>query len=102
MWILIAVLIMLAPLGLLASGTAFAEWSSADLEAIFGMTPPAGLTSLENLYHAPFKGYSIFGATSFAQISLAYVLAAIIGVSILGLCLFVFYRIKTRGIISEA
>jgi cobalt/nickel transport system permease protein len=102
MWILIAVLIMLAPLGLLASGTAFAEWSSVDLEAIFGMTPPAGLASLENLYHAPFKGYSISGATSFAQLSLAYVLAAIIGVSILGLCLFVFYRIKTRGMISEA
>jgi cobalt/nickel transport system permease protein len=101
-WILIVVLIVLAPLGLLAQGTAFAEWSSSDLEIIFGMAPPAGLTSLENIYNAPFKGYSITGATTFTQLSLAYVLAAIIGVSVLGLCLFAFYRIKTRGMASEA
>jgi hypothetical protein len=57
---------------------------------------------LENIYNAPFKGYSITGATTFTQLSLAYVLAAIIGVSVLGLCLFAFYRIKTRGMASEA
>jgi cobalt/nickel transport system permease protein len=101
-WILVVVLIVLAPLGLLAQGTAFAEWSSSDLEIIFGLAPPAGMTSLENVYDAPFKGYSIPGATTFTQLSLAYVLAAIIGVSILGLCLFAFYLIKTRGMTSES
>jgi cobalt/nickel transport system permease protein len=101
LWILIAVLVVLVPLGLLAQGSAFAEWSSSDLEAIFGMNPPAGLTSLENLYNAPFSGYSVPGATTFTQLSLAYVLAAVIGVSILGLCLFAFYRVKSRAMLSN-
>jgi cobalt/nickel transport system permease protein len=101
LWVLLAVLVVLVPLGLLAPGSAFAEWSSSDLETIFGMTPPAGLTSLENLYNAPLSGYSVPGATTFTQLSLAYILAAIIGVSILGLCLFAFYRIKSKAMVSD-
>ena len=101
LWILLAVLVVLVPLGLLAPGSAFAEWSGFDLETIFGMTPPAGLRSLENLYNAPFKDYSMPGATTFTQLSLAYVLAAAIGVSVLGLSLFAFYRVKSRAMDSD-
>jgi cobalt/nickel transport system permease protein len=101
LWILLAVLVVLVPLGLLAPGSAFAEWSASQLETLFGMTPPAGLTSLEGLYNAPLSGYSVPGATTFTQLSLAYVLAAAIGVSILGLCLFAFYRVKSRSIVSD-
>jgi len=101
LWILLAVLVVLVPVGLLAPGSAFAEWSASQLETLFGMTPPAGLKSLENLYNAPFGGYSVPGATTFTQVSLAYVLAAAIGVSILGLCLFAFYRVKSRAIVSD-
>jgi len=99
--ILIAVLIVLVPLGLMAPGSAFAEWSASDLETIFGMTPPAGLKSLETLYNAPFSGYSLPGATTFTQLSLTYILAAVIGVSILGLSLFAFYRVKSRAMDSD-
>ncbi len=101
LWTLLAVLVVLVPLGLLAPGSAFAEWSSSGLETIFGMTPPAGLTSLENLYNAPFSGYSMSGSTTFTQLSLAYVLSAVIGVSILGLGLFAAYRVKSRGTVSD-
>jgi len=101
LWLLLAVLVVLVPLGLLAPGSAFAEWSASDLEAIFGMSPPAGLTSLEGVYNAPFKGYSVPGATTFTQLSLAYVLAAVIGVSVLGFGLFAVYRAKSRTILSE-
>jgi cobalt/nickel transport system permease protein len=101
LWILLAILVVLVPLGLLAPGSAFAEWSSSDLEAVFGMTPPAGLKSLEGLYNAPFSGYSVPGATTFTQLSLAYILAAIIGVSVLGFGLFAFYRVKSRAIASD-
>jgi len=96
LWTLLAILVALVPLGLLATGSAFAEWSASDLETIFGMTPPAGLTSLEGLYIAPFKGYSVPGATTFTQLSLAYILAAVIGVSILGVGLFAVYRVKSK------
>jgi cobalt/nickel transport system permease protein len=101
MWMLIAILMVLAPLGLLAPGTAFGEWSSSDLETIFGVAPPAGLKSLENLYNAPFRDYSVPGATTFTQLSLAYILAAVIGVSILGFCLFAFYRVRSRVMVSD-
>ncbi|HUK51581.1 MAG TPA: cobalt transporter CbiM [Terriglobales bacterium] len=101
LWIFLAVLVVLVPLGLLAPGSAFAEWSGSDLERIFGMTPPTGLTSLESLYNAPFKDYSVPGATTFTQLSLAYILAAVIGVSVLGFGLFAVYRAKSRAIPSE-
>jgi len=102
LWLLLVVLVVLVPLGLLAPGSAFAEWSASDLETIFGMTPPAGLTSLEGVYSAPFKDYSVLGATTFTQLSLAYILAAVIGVSVLGLGLFAVYRAKSSTIISES
>ncbi len=101
LWLLLAVLVVLVPLGLLAPGSAFAEWSASDLEAIFGMSPPAGLTSLEGVYNAPFKDYSVPGATTFTQLSLAYILAAVIGVSVLGFGLFGVYRAKSKTILSE-
>ncbi len=101
LWVLLAVLVVLVPLGLLAPGSAFAEWSASQLETLFGMTPPAGLTSLEGLYNAPLSGYSVPGATTFTQLSLAYVLAAAIGVSTLGLSLFAFYRVKSKTIVSD-
>jgi cobalt/nickel transport system permease protein len=96
-----AVLVALVPLGLLAPGSAFAEWNSSDLETIFGMAPPEGLKSLENLYNAPFSGYSVPGATTLTQLGLAYILSAVIGVSILGFCLFAFYRVKSRDMVSD-
>jgi cobalt/nickel transport system permease protein len=99
--ILMAVLVALVPLGLLAPGSAFAEWNSSDLETIFGMAPPEGLKSLENLYNAPFSGYSVPGATTLTQLGLAYILSAVIGVSILGFCLFAFYRVKSRDMVSD-
>jgi len=101
LWILMVVLVVLVPLGLLAPGSAFAEWSASDLETIFGMTPPAGLKSLEGLYNAPFSGYSVPGATTFTQLSLVYILAAAIGVSVLGFGLFAFYRVKSKAITSD-
>jgi hypothetical protein len=101
LWILLALLVVLVPLGLLAPGSAFAEWSASDLETVFGMTPPVGLKSLEGLYNAPLSGYSVPGATTFTQLSLAYILAAAIGVSVLGFGLFAFYRVKSRTIASD-
>lgn len=101
LWVLLAVLVLLAPLGLLAPGAAFAEWSSSNLEALFGMRAPAGLSSLENLYNAPMSGYSVPEVTTFTQLSLTYMLAAVIGVSVLGLSLFTIYRVKSRNVSSD-
>jgi cobalt/nickel transport system permease protein len=94
LWWAVALLMLFTPLGILAAGTAWGEWSSADLSnpqtrqqiaaASRNHAPPssvpAGIAKLSNLWTAPFPGYAprfikspIFG----------YLLSAMFGVGIL-------------------
>jgi cobalt/nickel transport system permease protein len=98
--VLLAVLVVLVPLGLLAPGQAFAEYSATTLESLLGFSP-AGLASLQGTYAAPMRGYSLPGLTSFTLLSLAYILSAVIGVSILGFSLFAWYRIRIKDVSSD-
>jgi hypothetical protein len=84
----------------LAPGTAFAEWGASELESLVGFVP-AGLKSLEGLYGAPMADYGLPGLTSFTSVSLVYILAAFIGVSILGLALFAWYRVRLKGEMAD-
>ena len=93
--VVLIVLVVLVPLGLLAPGEAFAEASASELESIVGFTP-SGLQSLHGLYQAPLDGYSLPGATGFTALSLAYILAAAVGVSLLGFTLYAWYRVRLR------
>ncbi|MGA1975331.1 MAG: cobalt transporter CbiM [Conexivisphaerales archaeon] len=96
LWILLGALVVLVPLGLLAPGEAFAEWGASKLESLVRFAP-AGLTGMEGLYSAPMAGYSLPGLASFTSLSLAYVLSAAVGTSVLGLLLFGWYRIRSKG-----
>ena len=96
LWYLLAILVVLVPLGLLAPGEAFAEWGAMELESLVGFAP-SGLKGLQGIYDAPMSGYSLPGLTSFTSLSLAYVLAAMIGVSVLGFGIFAWYRIRMRS-----
>ena len=83
-----AVLIILTPLGLIATGTAWGEWGTDEIKQSIGFIPN-GLNSLSDKWHAILPDYSLptlgdgqFGAT------LGYILSAIIGiVLIIGLTL---------------
>ncbi|MCL4535880.1 MAG: cobalt transporter CbiM [Bacteroidetes bacterium] len=75
LWIALGALILMAPLGLLASGVAWGEWSADELEQQLGFVP-AGLAALSNLWSAPLPDYSIAGIDA----SLGYVLLAVVGV----------------------
>jgi hypothetical protein len=94
--VLLAVLVALVPLGLLAPGQAFAEWGASEIESLVGFAP-AGLKSLEALYSAPLAGYSLPGLATFTSVGLAYILAAVIGVTILGFSLFAWYRMRLKA-----
>jgi cobalt/nickel transport system permease protein len=96
LWVLLAVLVALVPLGLLAPGQAFAEWGASEIESLVGFAP-AGLKSLEALYSAPLAGYSLPGLATFTSVGLAYILAAVIGVTILGFSLFAWYRMRLKA-----
>jgi cobalt/nickel transport system permease protein len=94
LWWAVALLMLFTPLGILAAGTAWGEWSSADLmnpktRAQIGAASgyhalpssvPAGIQQLSSLWTAPFPGY----APRFVRSPiLGYLLSAMFGVGIL-------------------
>jgi hypothetical protein len=83
LWIGLAILIILAPLGLLAEGTAFGEWGSEELQKELGYIP-SGIIVGENLWHSIFPGYTVAGFEgNFLQSAIGYILSAIIGVGLI-------------------
>ena len=90
LWIAVAVCMLLTPLGILAAGTAWGEWSPAELaqaacissggELRRAAAVPAGLQRLANLWTAPFPAY----APAFVKSrGFGYLLSAMFGVGIL-------------------
>jgi cobalt/nickel transport system permease protein len=93
LWWIVAILMVCTPLGILAAGTAWGEWSSTDLAngktraqieggTSSGPSPsaPAGLERLSQVWTAPFPSY----APKFVRsASLGYGLSAMFGVGII-------------------
>ena len=83
----LVLLIIIAPIGLIASGTAYGEWASDELKEKVGYVPP-GLEELSSLWHAPMQDYNIPNGPSFENSKLVasagYILSAVIGVIVGG------------------
>lgn len=76
---LLAVLVVATPLGLLAQGTAWGEWSADELAELAGLsTPPAGMAQGFS-FEAMLPDYSLAGLPDWV----AYIMSAIIGVLVL-------------------
>ncbi|MGD0413793.1 MAG: cobalt transporter CbiM [Terriglobales bacterium] len=96
LWWAVALLMLFTPLGILAAGTAWGEWSSAELmnpntreqiEAASGnhappSSVPVGIEKLSTVWTAPFPGYAPRFIKSQA---FGYLLSAMFGVGFLGL-----------------
>ncbi len=83
LWITVAVLMLLTPVGILAAGKAWGEWSPAELAkgaASQGSAVPAGLERLASLWTAPFPAYA---PTFVHSRSFGYLLSAMFGVGLL-------------------
>jgi cobalt/nickel transport system permease protein len=94
LWWAVALLMLCTPLGILAAGTAWGEWSSADLmnphtrEQIAAASGnhappssvPAGIEKLSNLWTAPFPGYA---PRFIRNPAFGYLLSAMFGVGFL-------------------
>jgi hypothetical protein len=94
--IALAVMIVAVPIGLLAVGTAYGEWGTAELEGLVGFIP-AGLGSVSSTWTAPVPDYALPSlGGSFLNLSLAYWLSAIIGVLLSGSLLILIGRAITR------
>jgi hypothetical protein len=80
----LVLLIILTPLGLLAVGETFGEWSVEEVEEKLGFVPP-GLEQLSSLWGAPLPDYAIPGSGDSMTVSAAaYILSAVVGVAICG------------------
>jgi len=83
LWIALGVLIVFAPLGLLASGTAYGEWSGSEIKSKLGYIPQ-GMAKFSGRWKALMPGYSIHGLGSgFFKSSLGYIFCAIVALIII-------------------
>ncbi len=67
----LAVLGILAPIGLLASGDAWGEWGNDAFTTMVGFIPK-GLARFSNLWSAPFADYTVSGTGDY----IGYILSA--------------------------
>ncbi|WP_434510478.1 cobalt transporter CbiM [Desulfitobacterium sp. AusDCA] len=89
----LVMLAVLTPLGLLASGTAWGEWGSEDLQSQLGFIP-SGLQKFSDFWkHTLLPDYGIAGYDqTFWQQSLGYLLSAFVGLLIIGIITFIIQR----------
>ncbi|MDE3090605.1 MAG: cobalt transporter CbiM [Chloroflexota bacterium] len=78
-WAGLLALLALTPLGLLAPGTAWGEWSRAELEQIGLGYIPSGFDKWSSLWNAPLSGYDL---AALKNPTVGYLLSAILGVGL--------------------
>lgn len=83
LWLGLLVLILLSPLGLIATGTAFGEWSTEELMTEVGFIPQ-GLERMADLWsHAPMPDYAVPGLEgSFVASAGGYIISAVVGIAL--------------------
>jgi len=81
LWLALGAFIVLSPLGLIATGTAFGEWGLDQLPEEVGFVP-AGLAKFADLWtKSPLPDYGVPGMdASFVQSAGGYILSAVVGV----------------------
>ncbi len=91
LWIGMAVLIILSPLGLILpehfkAGAAWGEWGTDEMQKLVGYIPQ-GLEKLSSLWNAPLPDYAFKGweEKGLPHLSFAYVISAIVGIGIITL-----------------
>ena len=101
LWIGIAILVVLSPLGLLlpawlGGGTAWGEWSSEELRTLLGHVP-AGMQHIEGLWRAPLPDYGLPGQQAKpVGPSAAYILSAVVGAIIVTVLAYGLGRLLSR------
>jgi cobalt/nickel transport system permease protein len=93
LWIGLAVLIFITPIGLLAPGTAWGEWGAKELTSIGINFIPPGLEKLSTLWSAPLPDYDI---PILGNPTISYVLSAAIGILITIGVIWLITRLATR------
>ena len=89
LWIGIAILIVISPLGLILpehfkAGSAWGEWGADEMQRVVGYIP-RGLEKLSGLWSAPMPDYAFKGweEKGLPRLSVAYIISAVVGIAII-------------------
>lgn len=92
LWIGLAVLIVLVPIGLLAPGTAWGEWGKQELTRRGLGFLPQGMAQLSGFWSAPMRNYNL---PVLGNSNLGYVLSGIVGTIVIGILAWLFTMLVT-------
>lgn len=92
LWIALAVMVVIVPIGLLAPGTAWGEWGTEQLSQLGLSFIPQGMAKLSGLWSAPLPGYDL---PALKNANLAYILSGIVGIIIIGIVAWLFTMLVT-------
>jgi cobalt/nickel transport system permease protein len=93
LWITLAVMLVIVPIGLLAPGTAWGEWGTEQLSQLGLSFIPQGMAKLSGLWSAPLPDYD---SPAMKNANLAYILSGIVGTIVIGLTVWLFTMLVTR------
>jgi len=95
LWWGLAALVLLSPVGLIASGTAWGEWAADEIQSKLGFVP-SGFAKLEGIWHSVFPDYTMPGLSGASGAIVSYVVSAAIGVAITGVVIHLLSRILVK------
>lgn len=76
------ILVVLTPLGVMASGSAWGEWASEEVKAQVGFVPK-GMKTLENTWSGFLSGYNVAGFNGKFLEAVGYIASAVVGIGII-------------------
>ena len=94
LWIVLAVLVVISPIGLLAPGTAWGEWGAEELTGLGLNFIPGGMAKLSTLWSAPVPDYDL---PALGNTPVAYILSALVGIIVVAIVVWLFTLLATTG-----
>jgi cobalt/nickel transport system permease protein len=90
------VLVVLTPLGLIATGTAWGEWSMTELQKKIGYIPQ-GFAKLSDIWTSIMPDYTAPGlGGGFFQSALGYIISAIVGIALISTVMLITFKILMK------
>jgi cobalt/nickel transport system permease protein len=97
MLIPLAVLVVLTPLGLIATGTAWGEWDAIDIKSKLGYIPNGLASMMANKWHALLPNYGLpFGSGQTISI-VGYIISAVVGMLLISGLIFLTSKLIMRA-----
>ena len=90
------VLVVLTPLGLIATGTAWGEWSMTELQKKIGYIPQ-GFAKISHIWTSIMPDYTAPGlGGGFFQSALGYIISAIVGIALISTVMLITFKILMK------